>query len=200
MRTSDIQYNIPAKPTEYAGVQFRSRLEARWAAFFDLLGWEWDYEPPIQFRYWTPDFLLKMSRAVYVEVKPIERMSIEVMSWIDVALPPYAPDDPTSDEWGMAEAMVVGNCLPRGEAGHKCVGWLRDMGEWGFAPFGRWMDASDGTRRIGFCHETRYFRDRVTGGYDGGCFGAAPFDESEVETLWRQAGNTVQYINPKWTV
>lgn len=28
-------------PTKYNDVQFRSRLEARWAAFFDLLEWEW---------------------------------------------------------------------------------------------------------------------------------------------------------------
>jgi hypothetical protein len=34
--------------TEYAGARFRSRLEARWAAFFDLCGWRWEYEPPEQ--------------------------------------------------------------------------------------------------------------------------------------------------------
>lgn len=32
-------------PTEYKGVKFRSKLEARWAVFFDTLGIEWDYEP-----------------------------------------------------------------------------------------------------------------------------------------------------------
>ena len=31
-------------PTTYADVKFRSRLEARWAAFFDLAGWRWEYE------------------------------------------------------------------------------------------------------------------------------------------------------------
>jgi len=30
-------YTIPAIPTRYNGVNFRSRLEAKWAAFFDLL-------------------------------------------------------------------------------------------------------------------------------------------------------------------
>jgi hypothetical protein len=34
-----------AIPTVYKGVQMRSRLEARWAAFFDELGWPWEYEP-----------------------------------------------------------------------------------------------------------------------------------------------------------
>lgn len=31
--------------TTYAGCRFRSRLEARWAVFFDHLGITWDYEP-----------------------------------------------------------------------------------------------------------------------------------------------------------
>ena len=35
----------PGIPTLYNGIQFRSRLEAKWAAFFDLLGWEYEYEP-----------------------------------------------------------------------------------------------------------------------------------------------------------
>ena len=35
------------KPIEtfYKGYRFRSRLEARWAVFFDALGVEWEYEP-----------------------------------------------------------------------------------------------------------------------------------------------------------
>jgi hypothetical protein len=31
--------------TRYAGCRFRSRLEARWAVFFDRLGIAWEYEP-----------------------------------------------------------------------------------------------------------------------------------------------------------
>lgn len=36
---------IKAIETRYAGHRFRSRLEARWAVFFDALGVEWRYEP-----------------------------------------------------------------------------------------------------------------------------------------------------------
>ena len=36
---------IPAIPTLYAGVLFRSRTEARWAKFWDELDIKWDYEP-----------------------------------------------------------------------------------------------------------------------------------------------------------
>lgn len=31
--------------TRYKGYRFRSRLEARWAVFFDVLGVRWEYEP-----------------------------------------------------------------------------------------------------------------------------------------------------------
>lgn len=35
---------IKAIPTKYAGCFFRSRLEARWAIYFDAIGWGWNYE------------------------------------------------------------------------------------------------------------------------------------------------------------
>lgn len=36
---------IKVKETYYKGYRFRSRLEARWAVFFDALGVEYEYEP-----------------------------------------------------------------------------------------------------------------------------------------------------------
>ena len=37
--------SIKAIETKYKGYRFRSRLEARWAVFFDALGLQWEYEP-----------------------------------------------------------------------------------------------------------------------------------------------------------
>lgn len=60
-----------AHPTLYRGAMFRSRLEARWAAFFDMAGWTWEYEPP-EVEGWSPDFaLIGAKRTTLVEVKPI---------------------------------------------------------------------------------------------------------------------------------
>jgi hypothetical protein len=36
---------MKAIKTKYGGYTFRSRLEARWAAFFDAFGLKWTYEP-----------------------------------------------------------------------------------------------------------------------------------------------------------
>jgi hypothetical protein len=56
--------------TAYCGVRFRSRLEARWAAMFDELGWRWEYEP-IDLSGHIPDFVLRFPAGpVLVEVKP----------------------------------------------------------------------------------------------------------------------------------
>jgi hypothetical protein len=63
-------YTVLAHPTTYAGVRFRSRLESRWAAFFDLAGWAWEYEP-IELAGWAPDFLVTTPTGrLYAEVKP----------------------------------------------------------------------------------------------------------------------------------
>jgi hypothetical protein len=66
---------MKAIPTHYSGSWFRSRLEARWAAYFDILGLKWDYEP-IDFDGWAPDFLIKTPYCpVFVEVKPTMEFS-----------------------------------------------------------------------------------------------------------------------------
>lgn len=63
---------IKAIETVYKGYRFRSRLEARWAVFFDALGWEWEYEKEgfdIDGVWYLPDFWLPDANT-FVEVKP----------------------------------------------------------------------------------------------------------------------------------
>ncbi|MDH6245028.1 hypothetical protein [Mycobacterium sp. OTB74] len=62
-------WNLTPIPTVYAGIEFRSRLEARWACFFDQLGWRWTYEPFDGTGY-IPDFLLHHDPPHLAEVKP----------------------------------------------------------------------------------------------------------------------------------
>ena len=61
-------------PTRYKGYHFRSRLEARWAVFFDALGIRWEYELEgfeldDGTRY-LPDFYLPELH-YYIEIKPL---------------------------------------------------------------------------------------------------------------------------------
>ncbi len=63
---------IKAIETRYRGYRFRSRLEARWAVFFDALGIEWQYEPEgfelADGTRYLPDFWLPKQRT-WVEIK-----------------------------------------------------------------------------------------------------------------------------------
>jgi hypothetical protein len=73
-------YTIAAIPTTYRGRRYRSRLEARWAAFFDLLGWRHEYEP-FDLGSWSPDFGFPLSdnwtpaQWLLTEIKPFAPFS-----------------------------------------------------------------------------------------------------------------------------
>lgn len=61
---------IPSIETSYSGYRFRSRLEARWAVFFDALKMTWHYEPQgyeVAGTPYLPDFYV--DQLGWVEVK-----------------------------------------------------------------------------------------------------------------------------------
>lgn len=66
---------IKAIETEYNGYKFRSRLEARWAVFFDAAGIKYEYEPEgfeLSCGRYLPDFYLPDFK-IYVEIKPFDK-------------------------------------------------------------------------------------------------------------------------------
>ena len=174
-----MKYTMKSYTTRYGGVTFRSRLEARWAAMFDLLGWKWDYEP-IDFSGWIPDFAIYGVKPVYVEVKPVTEFPQDVADRIDRS---GCPD----------EVLIVGMTCPLAlkQDDTPYIGWLRERGMgWGFSPLGRWADCNG---RIGFTHADGHFYDRISGEYDGGCYGNGEVNTNEITMLWREAGNRTQW-------
>lgn len=96
-----INYTIAAIPTMYRGRQYRSRLEARWAAFFDLLKWQPEYEP-VDLGKWSPDFTIRIDgRAWLVEVKPIESFGAAIGERMILAADPLS---------GIEGLLLVGVC------------------------------------------------------------------------------------------
>lgn len=72
---------LKAVDTEYKGYRFRSRLEARWAVFFDAMQIQYEYEPE-GFRVgeaqaYLPDFFLP-DLSTYVEIKPTNAFEITI--------------------------------------------------------------------------------------------------------------------------
>lgn len=64
--------SIRAIETKYRGYNFRSRLEARWAVFFDSMNVHWEYEPEgfvLPSGGYLPDFYLPDNR-LWIEIKP----------------------------------------------------------------------------------------------------------------------------------
>lgn len=81
---------MKALPTQWSGTVFRSRTEARWAVFFDVLGIRWEYEAQgfelsDGSRYlpdfWLPDFGLwcevKGTDPAYRDWSRIEQLVLE---------------------------------------------------------------------------------------------------------------------------
>lgn len=102
---------IKAIQTRYKGYNFRSRLEARWAVFFDALGIEWEYEPegfelPDGTRY-LPDFRVKAPSGTitWYEIKPYGHPPCEKMA----ALEKF------HDAREAEEAKTPHGCTPDGE-------------------------------------------------------------------------------------
>lgn len=83
----------------YQGQLFRSRLEARWASFFDSLGWVWEYEP-LELNWYIPDFILRFHKPVLVEVKP--ELDLEALRKHTAKI--------ARSGWD-GEALIVGACL-----------------------------------------------------------------------------------------
>lgn len=63
--------DIQPIPTNYRGIHFRSRIEARWAVFYDAMGIRYEYEPEgyaADGIAYLPDFWLP-DHQVFVEIK-----------------------------------------------------------------------------------------------------------------------------------
>ena len=158
-------YNIKAHPTEYSGVVFRSRLEARWAAFFDIVGWKWEYEP-IDLDGWTPDFEVTFpcthsecygKHVLLVEVKPYR--SIEEFEGHPCMEYDFGVKWNEFDDKGVAD---VHSAIPADAS----------------AAFGISPNVTSWT---------------MVHGCGGGVYNVQAWAHCDIDRAWKQAGNITQY-------
>lgn len=125
---------MKAIQTEYKGYRFRSRLEARWAVFFDACGVEWEYEPEGYDLgdgvYYLPDFLLhsvdgRDGGDIYVEVKG--KMTAEDV----VKIRRFIKEGEAYDKFDPA-LLIVGN-IPAGENMQEICANISDAAYSGFS-------------------------------------------------------------------
>jgi hypothetical protein len=185
-------------PTVYRGVQYRSRLEARWAAFFDLMGWKYQYEP-FDLNGWIPDFILGSgTRSILVEIKPILPVydhPVDITEKIDCS----------DDEH---EVLILGCSI---DFDHEIVppviGWARvDFGDKSHAAArgcggpGSWgwdiafISAWDETFGITSCFGSHWYN-KIGFGEKEQSHSRYDWDtcSAKVKVIWNQAGNLVQW-------
>lgn len=156
---------ITSVPTTYAGVEFRSTLEADWAATLDSLGIVWQYEPEaVQLpsgAVYRPDFYLPRI-ATWLEVKGphMQRVSKAYELAASVSDPVVIGLAPERGciTWQLVGAYR-GDCAALAECRNCGAWWWLDVtGEWGCRAHrrGEWgkedLDAVtfDGTSDIPF--------------------------------------------------
>ena len=184
----------PGIPTLYNGIQFRSRLEAKWAAFFDLLGWEYEYEP-FDLNGWTPDFLIKgKPKDILVEVKPVTECPEDVVDEMWNACP---GEHHETENWFSPNynLLILGCLIPAGGEDDG-LGWeIDELAGVVTASFGMWK----GSKRIGYFCKDASWDDRISG--EDGSFGPNQMevDMDRVAKLWREAGNLTQWKGKRQT-
>ena len=203
-----VEYTIDAVETQYKGINFRSKLEAKWAVFFDLCGWRWEYEP-INLNGWYPDFALYGDRGkneILVEVKPITHTA---HCWKDIRRIMSVCADVDKKEWmllglgpiGWEESYDMAGNVYLNEMSIGYVFTLREdivcSGERiienvkEYDPYSAVWGVWDG--RPGFC---RHFgsKDFISGkcveGYNGEKY---PQIRNDPRDIWAKAINHLQY-------
>lgn len=128
---------IKAIETRYNGYRFRSRLEARWAVFFDALGIEYEYEPQGfdlgSMGWYLPDFWLP-TYGTFVEIKAGEPTQQELQKawalskdhsvWLIQGVPGLLP---YGSEWPDDSAYWV-----------RCPGGYEGAGQWSAQYWNDW--------------------------------------------------------------
>jgi len=172
---------VHAIPTVYKGIEFRSRLEAKWAIVFDQLGWEYEYEP-IDLKGYIPDFMLMLGRGqIIVEVKPA--MTLDEMG--------DAAEKIERSGW-QGEALIVGGRILHD---WNAFGLLNEndheQGVWWGAAVPFWCAIHDG---LGFSHEFTSYGCRVCGHGDGDHHMTDPGAANlALIHAWNTATNAVKY-------
>lgn len=199
-----VEYGIKAIPTVYGARQFRSRLEAKWASFFSLCGWQFEYEP-FDLGTWSPDFLLLGKTKVLVEVKPITAIDKDVTAKMISAA--------RSANWD-GDLLLVGVAplfdMGDGPYDSPALGWLGEHclqvpgnNEWYFSSeegpanaehfwmFGRASVCDSGDGSPDFTHDEWSYGGRMFGFHFKD--NKWPNNSDWLKRLWDRSANKVQW-------
>ena len=198
-----------SEPTyNYKGYEMRSIAEARWAAFFDICGIKWQYEP-LNTGSYIPDFLLFGRRPLVVEIKggatTLEQIK-EQTAYVPEALLGHSEADilcigaspfiGSSDLFGRDD-VVVGviygyqKPLPEYEGSERET--MSSACYWddsAVATSCEWSSECGDGIRYGFCDEYGDYTNRPHGCHHGNI---EEWTRQDIEAKWAEACNRVKY-------
>ncbi len=177
---------IPTRGTD--GTIFRSRLEARWAALFDAIGWKWEYEP-FDLDGYIPDFAILGDRPLLVEVKPgltLEELSVHAekaeIANRDILIVGATPVLPT-DYIQVSAAGIMIQWDTFEQERHA----LEDIGFWHHC-------SHEDCRQIAVHHASGGFWSYPCGHYEGDHY-LGILDPEELSTRWVLGRNATQWAS-----
>ena len=195
---------IAPKPFPYNGHTYRSLLEARWAAFCDVIGWRTVYEPFNGDGY-IPDLLVSGESPFLIEVKPavtsqdywapVDKSVTALRNvWrhelLFLGVHPVAPDTLGA---GVLDNTPTAGLLGEGR-GDLPNEWAMGLAHWG---------RCGACGQVAITHDTMSYRCRPCGHYDGARSLlplTADRKEDSAEKLldawWRKAGDLTQWNKP----
>tara|TARA_Y100001938_G_C7946394_1_gene356990 strand:+ start:144 stop:731 length:588 start_codon:yes stop_codon:yes gene_type:complete len=188
-------------PTKYKGINFRSRLEARWYIFMKSLGWNIEYEPHIEeLNNWLPDFLIiGKNTKVLVEVKPFSNHKDFYSDYAESTVEKirksncFKRKDPSSPL--INAVLIVGSSLNIGEAscGDSFMGGriVRELDE--LECIEDDFVYTDHSGKIGVCDNEISYHDPINDDHDGG-YCLRDENKEMLELCWNKAGSQLQWM------
>lgn len=176
------------------GIEYRSRLEARWALFFEKLGWDATYEPFDGDGY-IPDFLIAGDHPMLVEVKP-------AVTPIEYGDPIPKVTNGLAKRWTHDILIVGASPIIRSQFGDMSAGFLgENQSEIHQESAGKPSAWTFNSAMWAYCrhcgetgvyHEVQTYAIRPCGHYDGDGYLGDP-DGRMLRRLWAEASNEVKW-------
>jgi len=200
---------MKAIPINIDGIQFRSKIEARWYLFMKNLGWNIEYEPEVEgIVGWIPDFLILGNgefgtNKVLVEVKPFQTLSDFESDYASETIKKI--ENSVKNTLGDYDAvLLVGSSLNLKIAecgdGHTFVGGkiIRNCNEKENhnikfrEDYFAYTDRPGGKFKIGVCDEINWYHDVINNDHDGG-YGLDKNNFDFIYKCWNEAGTQLQW-------
>lgn len=172
--------------TTFDGIEYRSRLEARWAAFMRNIEWEHTYEP-LDGDGYIPDFIVHGAAPFFVEVKPAVVLAEfqQEQSKVERGLRQFDRDIVIV---GVTPFLTSAQGFQSRYQDGVSVGWMLSEGDWQPAD---WVTCLK-CHAVAMHHTTMSFHCRPCNHYEGKAYAGTPAIDY-IQGAWSDACNEVKW-------